>query len=832
MPYRSIPWDRLKGLLDADRGLNAEEASRRLDLFGPNDIVGSPPSTWRDVARDTARDPMIWFLTGVSVLYAGLGEYAEAAVLASALVPLVGMDAYLHRRTQASIQGLASRLAARVRVWRNGTIANLPARELVPGDLVVIAASDSFPADGVIVEGVDLQADESSLTGEAYPVRKQVLASPVAARAPLAAAHWAFAGTRLLTGEATVRIAYTGAETRYGEIVRSARIGSRGRTPVQVAVGGLVSLMLAAAVIICLALAAVRLLQGHGLIDAALSAATLAVAALPEEYPVVFTFFLGVGVYRLAQRRALVRRAVAVENIGRITCICSDKTGTLTEGRLVLAHRTPAAGITPEQLVNWAALAANRDSGDPLDAALVEIANCGQTGERLATFPFTENRRRETVVVRSPDGKCLAAVKGAPETVLAMCDIDAPGQATWYDKVVSYGATGHKVIACATRTINEPTWAGGEPDRGYTFVGLLAFEDRLRDGVRQAVDACRTAGIRVIVVTGDHPATAAAIARDVGLGGGQPVVIVGEAIEGASEALRGDLLRRADVIARAAPAQKLEIVRCLQAAGEVVAVTGDGVNDVPALQAADIGIAMGERGTRSAREVAAIVLFDDNFRTIVRAIAEGRQLFRNLQLSFAYLLTIHIPLAVSAALVPLAGYPLLYLPIHVVWLELIIHPTALLVFQELPASDRLMPTERDGPLRFFGMWSWLAIGLVGGSITAVVIFGYDYALGSAKEVEHARTMAIMALIVASATITAVLSGLRTWTSRIVVVGSLASLALLVQLPNLAALVHLSSLHLGDWALGSASGGLAGLMAVLVRLTLRAAPRPARNDPPT
>jgi Ca2+-transporting ATPase len=283
----------------------------------------------------------------------------------------------------------------------------------------------------------------------------------------------------------------------------------------------------------------------------------------------------------------------------------------------------------------------------------------------------------------------------------------------------------------------------------------------------------------------------------------------------------------ADVIARAIPSQKLELVRDLQAAGEIVAVTGDGVNDVPALQAADIGIAMGGRGTRSAREVAAIVLLDDNFRTIVRAIAEGRQLFRNLQLSFAYLLMVHIPLVLSAAIIPLAGYPLLYLPIHIVWLELIIHPTALLVFQELPTTAELMPVQRHAESRFFGIGSWLAIGTVGALITATVVFGYDFALGAGGDVEHARAMALVALIVAGATITATLSSLSSWAAGVVVLASLASLGALVQIPTLASLVHLRPLHLNDWALAIAGGAAAGTLSGLVGLTIR---KPRRRSP--
>ncbi len=835
MPNRPLPADRLDGLLGPDLGLTNEEAAARTLVYGPNDIVETPPGRWRELIADTARDPMLWFLVGAGMLFAALGDLVEAATLMAALVPLIGMDAYLHRRTQASTQGLASRLAARATVVRGGATAEIPARELVPGDLVLIGPGEPIPADGVIVAGAQLQADESTLTGESYPVRKAPMSGSALGRHDVADGHWAFAGTRLLTGRGRLRVAYTGGESLYGEIVRSALAGTRARTPLQAAVGNLVSVMLVAALILCAALAAIRLRQGHGIMDAALSAVTLAVAALPEEFPVVFTFFLGVGVYRLARRQALVRRAVAVENIGRVTCICSDKTGTLTEGRLVLSHDVPADGETSISLLRVAALSARSDSGDPLDEALIQAAraeqglSAGQGASRdapaslVAAFPFTEDRRRETAVLRFADGGWLAVVKGAPETVLAMCRARDDEVQRWRVQTEAFASSGHKVIACATRALDEAAWVGGEPDRGFRMIGLLCFEDRLRDGVRESVQACEQAGIRVVMITGDHPATAEAIAREIGLGRGRPVVAVAQAgeTEGAVEqAAQTSDWQRADVIARAAPSQKLELVRRLQHAGEIVAVTGDGVNDVPALQAADIGVAMGERGTRSAREVASIVLLDDNFSTIVRAIGEGRQLFRNLQLSFAYVLMTHIPLVLSATIVPLAGYPLLYLPIHVVWLELIIHPTALLVFQELPTSDRLLPVERNGRARFFGKAAWSLIGVVGLLVTAVTVFGYDYALGIGRDVEHARAMAMTALVVASATITMSLGGLRGVTARVVVASSLASLFLMVQLPWLAELLHLRPLHLDDQALAAAGGVLAGAGAVAVRMALR------------
>ena len=799
MSRRDVPPERLAGLSAADGLSSAQVEARRSHGF--NDIVASAAGGWRAVARDTVRDPMLWFLVFTAGLFALLGQLTESLTLLAALAPLLGMDAYLHRRTSASSAGLASRLASTARVLRDGRWQEIPSRELVPGDLAEVTPGEYFPADGLLVDGSGLQADESTLTGESLPVAKQALdtAAPLSADVP--EVHWGTAGTRLLTGTARLRIVYIGGETRYGEIVRSATEGGHAATPLQKAIGELVAVLVGVAVVMCGVLAAIRLWHGHGWIDALLSAVTLAVAALPEEFPVVYTFFLGVGVFRLARKKALVRRAVAVENIGRVSCIVSDKTGTITAGSLVLAHEAPASGFTEASLRQAAAFASRPDSGDPLDLALHGAAGPLPPATRLADFPFTEARRRETVVLRVDGANATAFMKGAPETVLAACALPEDDRTAWLAEVESFARTGHKVIACATRSLAADASIDHEPEAGYTFAGLLALEDPVRDGVRDAIADCLAAGMRVIMVTGDHPATAAAIAREIGLGGAAPQVIVLSPDDDAAAVLRAQA--GVHVVARATPPQKLALVQALQAQGELVAVTGDGVNDVPALRMADIGVAMGERGTRSAREVAPVVLLDDNFRTIVDAVAEGRQLFQNLRLAFAYLLLVHLPLVIGAAAIPLMGLPLLLLPVHIVWLELVIHPTAMLAFQDLPARGPLAPVRRHRGARFFSAGGWLAIVLVGGLLSVAVVWSYLHALGADRDVEHARAMALSVLLVASAGMTAGLTRLRRATARWLVVGTLASLGALVQWPLLSRLLNLRPLHAADWALVAA-----------------------------
>ena len=810
MTRRSLPDSARRDLGRGVDGLRTEEAGARLVQHGPNDIVVAPPTTWLDTARDTLRDPMIWFLVFVSAVFALLGDYAEALVLILALIPLAGMDAWLHRRTQASTQGLTSRLASEALVVRDGLRLLVAARDLVPGDVVEVHGGEPFPADCVLVSGDGIQVDESALTGESWPVRKLVLpGGPVPEALDLS--HWCLAGTRLLAGTALLRVVDTGASTLYAEIVQSALRGAHELTPLQRAVGRLVSVMLAGAVALCVLLAAIRLMQGHGLLDAFLSAITLAVAALPEEFPVVMTIFLGVGVYRLAHRKALVRRAVAVENIGRLTCICSDKTGTLTEGRLVLAHKVPADGFGTDEVLALAQWASRQDSGDLLDALLLSLPGVSSPSI-LATFPFTEDRRRETRIVSLGGEGVIAAVKGAPETVFGLCG-DRVDLAAWRSRVEALAAGGHKVLAVARKRMAED--ASTEPQEGFELAGLLAFEDPVREGVKEAVKRCLDGGIRVIMVTGDHPLTAGAVAREIGIGRGVPRVVQAAELDGA------DTVQGLDVVARATPGQKLRLVQALQRAGEIVAVTGDGVNDVPALKSADVGIAMGERGTQSAREVAAIVLLDDNFRTIADAVAEGRQLFVNLQLAFVFLLLVHLPLVLAAALVPVLDNPVLFLPVHIVLLELIIHPIAMLAFQQSAREQGLRPIPHEGPSHFFSRQTWLRVAGSGVLLACVLAAVFEFSTHGGASVAHGRSLVMLLLACWSACVAIALNRSRRGAGLTVPVVAALALAAVAHVPVLGGIVHLEPLHAGDWAVVLATSVLAWGLATFARQSLYA-----------
>lgn len=805
---RDVPADREHLLATpANEGLSEAEAFASRQCFGSNLIAEHLPRSRGASVRDAAGDPMLWFLLMTSGLFGLLGQYTDAAVLLAAIAPLLGMDFYLHRRTQASIEGLSSVLAGEATVVRDGVRRRIAADQVVAGDLAVVGSGEAFPADGMIVAGTELQAEESSLTGEAFPVAKRSHCGS----APPPEDAWCFAGTRLLTGTAHVRILLVGGDTLYGEVVRSVVLGPQGRTPLQLAVGRLVEILLVAALVTCLLLAGVRLWQGFGWADAFLSAATLAVAAIPEEFPVVLTFFLGTGVFRLARQRALVRRAVAVENIGRASAICSDKTGTITEGRLVFDRAVAASGVEEEWLMTVAGLAARAESGDPLDAAILERAPpIGSGWVRMRLFPFTEDRRRETAFWQRPGEPVLAAVKGAPETVLDLCAMSLAERDWWLETVRGLSAEGKKVIGCGWLVSEEES--PSEPDAGLRFAGLIAVTDPVRPGVREAMAEARRGHIQVVMVTGDHLETAAAIAREAGLANGRPP-ISGDHLEQALTRMNEHELRQLAVVARATPAQKVRLVQALQGAGRIVAVTGDGVNDAPALRAADVGIAMGLRGTRSAREVSQIVLMDDNFSTIVAAIAEGRQLFQNLRMSFAFLLMIHIPLVATAAIIPLLGFSLLYLPVHIVWLELLIHPAAILGFQK-PADGKLAGRMR-APEGFFTGLEWVTIILTGVTITAAVLAVFVLTLHAGEAPDHARSMALVTLVTSLAILLLALTRGATRPARLVAFCSVASAFAFTQVDALAEVAHTHPLPPGDWLVAFIAGLVPALGAAFM-----------------
>jgi Ca2+-transporting ATPase len=777
-------------------GLTDSQWEMQRHLYGDNAITERQQSAALELIKDTIKDPMIWFLMIAASLFLMIGQMQESVILLVAMIPLIGMDVFLHWRTSRSTRTLQTHLSASVEALRNGKLVTVPASSLVPGDLMFLKSNDFIPADGLFIQAEDVQIDESPLTGESLPIKKQPAQTlPSGAEPFVDAVHWGYAGTKMLSGTAAVKVAYTGSETLYGEIIQSVAATGHELTPLQKDISRLIKKLLLAALFFCIVLAIARIMEGKGIVDALIGAATLAVAAIPEEFPVVFTFYLGVGVYRMARRKALVRRAVSVENIGRVTCICSDKTGTITEGRLRLAHVKPGLNLTDKDLLEAAVLASREDSNDPIDQAIFEAESVkASPAARIALFPFTEMRRKETSALGSHDS-ILFFCKGSPEVVLALSELSANETRQYMELTRTLAREGHKVIGCARRSIPQADWNGEEPASGYLFLGLLAFEDPIRKEVPDAIKACTDAGIHVLMITGDHPDTATTVAREIGLGNKNVRLFNAENVD--LSTYDSNFFLKIDVVARALPAQKLEIVSALKNGGEIVAVTGDGINDVPALKAADIGLAMGGRGTRAAREISSIVISDDNFATIFSAIAEGRQLLQNLRNSFQYLIAVHIPLVTTAAIIPLLGFPLLYLPIHIVWLELIIHPTALFAFQDR-SSLVLKRLPRHHSDKTFSSIDW-SLSLSLGVMTTIAI-GIAYALGFDHEDEgiRSRSLAILTLIFSGALVAGLISRFRTRSSQLVVALTVLTSFLLITGAFAQDILHLTPLRAEDW----------------------------------
>lgn len=803
--FRKVSFKNIVGLnLD---NLSSEDVLRQKEKFGLNNIAQTQNRPILELMKDTFSDPMIWLLFCISVIFFFIGQTQEAISLFLAIIPLLLMDAYLHRRTQVSVDSLMGQLSSEASVFRNGEQITINTLDIVPGDLVHLSSNIYLPADGIFEDTSELQIDESALTGEALPIQKKKIFDSKENlyqhdSLSISADYLGFAGTRTLRGSGKLRILQTGKNTLYGEIVQSVTTARHEKTPLQLEITKLVKLLSVGSFFMCLVLAMVRVFQGKGWVDAFLSAATLAVAAIPEEFPVVFTFFLGVGVYRLAKRNALVRRAVSVENIGRVSCICSDKTGTITLGQLKLNQLIPQENFNEIELIKVSVAASDPFASDPVDQSILELSKEKniEAPRRIQAFPFTEDRKRESVFTSDDAGSFQCYSKGSPETLMRMSNLNNEEISYWNQKISYFAFKGNKVLSCAKKKMTKDEVAlRSEPDSNFTFLGLLIFEDPPRKEVKNAIDYCKKNLIKVIMITGDHTETARSVAKEVGIGGADPNVFSAELNpEHFQESWlinNPSFLDKLDVVSRCTPMQKFNIVKSLRTNNQVIAVTGDGVNDVPALKAASIGIAMGMRGTKSAKEVASIILTDDNFSTIVHAIQEGKQLYLNLGNSFEYLFLIHIPFVLTAALIPLVGYPILYLPIHVIWLELIIHPTALFSFQE-EIMDINLHTVSKGS--FFSRDNFLTSFIMGTLVTLVIFVSFKRSLLSDSSLSHARSMVLAIMSFWNVGIVFYLTKLKTFSSKVISFLTILASVVIIESNIISQRLHLSPLNFKDW----------------------------------
>ena len=768
-----------------ESGLSAAQAAQRLAEDGPNALPGGQRRSWRSIAGETLREPMFLLLLAAGTLYLVLGDLQEGLTLFGFVVVTVALTLYQEGKTERAIEALRDLTSPRALVIRDGQPRRIAGRDVVRGDLLKLSEGDRVPADAWLVSADGVRADESLLTGEAVPVgKREALPAELAAAAQRVDTARArpggddlpavYAGTLIVQGHALARVTATGARSEIGRIGTALGAVASERSPLQKQTAGLVRNLALLALALSLLLVGVHgLLQGDWL-QALLAGIALAMAMLPEEYPVVLTVFPALGARRLSKEGVLTRRINAIETLGATTVLCSDKTGTLTENRMRVTHLVAGGVELPDRLavdsvtdgrlpeafhglVEVAILASVVDPFDPMERAfhqlgerfLADTEHLHRDWRLVQTYALSPALRAMSHVwAASGDAAQTVAAKGAPEAVMDLCHLDAAQQARIASAVDGLAAEGLRVLAVARGAFAGQDWPATEHDFDFEFVGLLGLADPLRPQVPAAVAECRAAGIRVVMITGDYPATARAIARQAGLaqGEGAGEVLSGDEIATLSDDVLRERMATVSVCARIAPEQKLRIVQALKAGGQIVAMTGDGVNDAPALRAAHVGVAMGGRGTDVARESASLVLVDDNFAAIVAAVRLGRRIFDNLRKAMSYILAVHVPIAGMALLPALFGWPALLYPMHIALLELIIDPACSIAFENEPAETDVMqrpPRDAAAPL-FGGATLWWAL-LQGLGALGVVMAAFAWASPRLPEPE-ARAFAFATLV--------------------------------------------------------------------------------------
>ena len=748
-------------------GLTEEEAARRHAAEGPNELPASKKRGPFRIALEVVKEPMFLLLIACGALYLLLGDVGEALLLLGFVFVIVGITFVEERKTERALDALRDLASPRALVVRGGEKRRIAGREVVRGDVLLLSEGDRVPADAVVRGATSLSVDESLLTGESVPVGKQ----PASGVAPAAApggddTPYVFSGTLVVKGQGVAEVVAIGAATEMGKIGRALAVLEPEDTPLQRQTARLVRLFALIGLGLCVTVVAAYAVTRGDFLKGLLAGLTLGMAMLPEEFPVVLTVFLALGAWRISRHHVLTRRIPAVETLGAATALCVDKTGTLTMNRMSVAELAvgdevlsvdPKGASLPEafhELVEFAVLASPADPFDPMEKAMRELAERTLAGtehlhrdwELLREYPLSREILAMSRVWRSPDGnEFVIAAKGAPEAIADLCHLPPEETARLERRIADLAARGRRVIGVARATFSGPALPGGQHDFGFRLVGLLALSDPVRPGVPEAIAECRRAGIRVVMITGDYAGTARSIAREIGLADPETVV-TGPELDTLDDAALAVRAREACVFARMVPEQKLRLVSALKANGEIVAMTGDGVNDAPALKAAHIGIAMGGRGTDVAREAAALVLLDDAFESIVKAVRTGRRIFDNLRKAMLYIFAVHVPIA-GLSLVPvLLGWPLALLPIHIVFLELIIDPACTVVFEAEEGEEGVMrrpPRPLDEPI--FG-GRGLLLGLVQGLGELVVDLAlYGWALAAHGE-PVARALAFTTMV--------------------------------------------------------------------------------------
>lgn len=813
-------------------GLSRSEVAERLASEGYNEL---PTKRRRDtfaIAVEVLREPMFMLLVAAGSIYLLLGDLQEALVLLASVLVVFGITIYQERKTERALEALRDLSSPRALVVRDGIRQRIAGRDVVRGDILILKEGDRVPADAVLLDCHDLKADESLLTGESVPVTKIAwdgaaqLARPGGDDRP-----FVYSGTMLVQGNGIAETLATGPRTEIGKIGRALQTIEQEATTLQretrVVVFRLAALGVALAVLAALLY---TLLRG-GWLDGLLVGITLAMAILPEEFPVVLTVFLALGAWRISRNGVLTRRVPAIETLGAATVLCVDKTGTLTLNRMEVKKLAAAGSVHDirksddllptvfHDVLEHAVLASEINPFDPMERAIHDLGErhlqdrrAGHREWGLAKeYPLSPEMLAHTHVWRAGTGQAWrVATKGAPEAVAALCRLDPDARMGVEAEVQRMAGEGLRVLGVARGRFAGGSLPPQQDGFDFEWLGLVGLADPVRPTVRDALAECHAAGIRVVMITGDYPVTAQAIARSIELEPSDEVITGAELSEMSDEELR-QRARHVNIFARVVPEQKLRLVEALKSSGEVVAMTGDGVNDAPALKAAHIGIAMGGRGTDVAREAASLVLLEDDFDSIVHAVRLGRRIYRNIRNAMSYLLAVHVPIA-GMAFVPLVfGWPIAFLPVHIVFFEFVIDPACSIAFEADPIDDEVMRRPPRAPNeRLFDVPTVLLTMLQGTAMLIMVVLVYAYGLQGGMSDVGARAMAFAAivlgnlgLILANRSQTRSLFFTLRFPNRAlywVIGGTLAGLAIALYVPYISRLFRFAPLGAGEFTL--------------------------------
>ncbi len=823
-------------------GLSEEDAFRKLRKEGYNELPSQKKQSLFAILRNIFREPMLLLLLGAGIIYLFLGEQSDALMLLFFVFVVAGITFYQERKTERALEALKNLSSPRALVLRDGMQKRVPGREIVRDDVLILREGDRIPADGIVLFCSNLMVDESLLTGESLVVRKSQWDGKTAQVQPGGDdLPFVYSGTLVVQGHGMAKITSTGIYTEMGKIGRALRGIDQEDTPLRKETRELVRNFAIAGSIFCILVVIVFGMKGEWL-DGLLAGLSLSMALLPEEFSFVLVIFLSMGAWRMSKRQVLTRRMPAVETLGSATVLCLDKTGTLTMNRMILStlfaggeyYDADKNGDLPlpekfHELLEFGYLASQKDPFDPVEKEikngterfLGNTEHIHQNWELAQEYPLSKNLLALSNVWESFDKRRhVIAAKGSPEAVIDLCHLDEMKKDELLSHVKNMADKGLRVLGVAKSIFRDEPLPEKQHDYEFEFIGLLGFIDPVRPGVPEALSECYSAGMRVIMITGDFPGTAQHIARQIGLKDPDRYLI-GKEISRMSETELAQKASATNIFARIVPEQKLAIVNALKSNSEIVAMTGDGVNDAPALKSAHIGIAMGERGTDVARESSSIVLLNDDFSSIVAAVRMGRRIFDNLKKAISYIFSVHVPIA-GLALFPLFfGFPLILLPAHIAFLELIIDPACSVVFEAEPEEKDIMQRPpRDHKEKLFGKKDMLASLLQGTSVLLVVIIVFLLALYLGKGETEARTLTFTTLVIANITLIAatlsweqdIIKTINTENRALWLVsgGALLSLATVLYVPFVRELFHFSTLHADDVFIAMVAGTISVL----------------------